>query len=76
MKNGPHTRSLSPNERRAIQRYVRKVLHDELSLLREYYDVDKGLRLRPEIEKRLRRNTRAIKRLSHEEFWSRATKGK
>ena len=76
MKNGSHTRSLSANERRAIQRYVRKVLNDELSLLRKYYDVDKGLRLRPETEKRLRRNTRGVKRLSHEEFWSKAMKGK
>ena len=76
MKNGSRTRSLSVNERRSIQRYVRKVLNEELSLLREYYDVDKGLRLRPEIERRLKRGMRGVKRLSHEEFWSRAMKGK
>jgi len=65
--------NLTNVQKRLIRRYVKKLVSDELRMLRDYYDVDQGLELRAEVVRRLRGSS-SKKNLSHEEFWAKATK--
>jgi hypothetical protein len=66
--------ALTRNQRKEIRRYVDELFDKRLEVLKEYFDVDKGLSVRPEIAKRLSRTRRSGKRIAHAEFWSKATK--
>ena len=47
---------------------------DELGILRDYLDVDRGLELRPEVVRRLRAGKRSKRKLGHDEFWAKASR--
>ena len=67
----PH---LTNVQKSLIRRYVKKLVGDELKILSDYLDLDRGLQLRSEVIRRLNSGKRSGKKLSHDEFWAKAAR--
>ncbi len=74
MSNGVQLKGLTTSQKGAIRKYVKELIDDRLRLFEKYLDMDKGFELRPEIKRRLLKKNTNTKRISHEEFWSKASK--
>jgi hypothetical protein len=59
---------LTLSQKKLIEQYVNELFFEKMKLIEEYYDVDKGLELKPEVIKRLSLNKKE-KTISHDEFW-------
>ena len=67
----PH---LTNVQKSLIRRYVKKLVGDELRILSDYLDLDRGLPLRSKVIRRLNSGKQSGKKLSHDEFWAKAAR--
>lgn len=74
MSNGFQLKGLTTSQRGAIRKYVNELVDNRLRLFEKYLDIDKGFELRPEIKRRLLKKNTNMRKISHEEFWSKASK--
>jgi hypothetical protein len=66
--------TLTRTQKKVIKKYVDELVGKRMEILADYFDVDEGLTVRPEIAKRFSRTRRGGKRIAHTDFWSKLTK--